>query len=447
MEKLMKILIIGSDHYAVDAAIKRGYDVVVVREFAATTSGRIKYPDNVLDIPVGDQTNIENICLGLAKYGHSLDSFDGIHTAYEFSLIAASTLAASCNLSYTPPKTLVGMRSKSIQKQILRSNGMRVAKTWYVDSLSDMDDSKILFPCILKPIAGAGTMRTKFINSQKELDDFFNESTNLLQQDFLLEEYLSGQEFILDGWIINGDIKFHSLGKYRIPCIEQVTSGENLIMYRCEEIDYPGLEADATAMAEEALNSLNYKTGLFHLEFFWNGEELIFSECAARRGGAAIEEEIRISRGISLADASIDFCLGSAPSAITSTPILDSKLERIGSVHPKLPAGTLIDLPNMDVIRKTPGLKYSSIHTHLGKASRGHAESTADSDAVFVMGAPTLNQLDIILQEVQNAFYEGARVIPLSSGKDARFYQNNVMGRHDLVDSLLQFSTNNTSSS
>jgi hypothetical protein len=70
----------------------------------------------------------------------------------------------------------------------------------------------------------------------------------------------------------------------------------------------------ASDLAARAFAALGLRSSVFHMEFFVRPDgELMFSECGARRDGVLREEEVRVSRGISLASAAVDIAMDRRP--------------------------------------------------------------------------------------------------------------------------------------
>ncbi|MFI8100308.1 hypothetical protein [Streptomyces sp. NPDC086023] len=153
----------------------------------------------------------------------------------------------------------------------------------------------------------------------------------------------------------------------------------------------------------------------------------MFSECAARRGGPFNEEEVRVSRSVSLAEAAVDLCLGMRPQATPS----DAACE-VGSVHPKLPSGVVLDLPRAEELAALDGVEYVRFYTYLGATDTGPSSSLYQPAAAMLVSAPTAADLELRLEQVERAFVKGAVVSPNTSPRHMRDFQSDVLGRDDL---------------
>ncbi|MEU8927780.1 ATP-grasp domain-containing protein [Kitasatospora sp. NPDC048545] len=411
----------------------RGLDVVAVRNASVFSNGLLTFPEEVRQVAVPNQSDLEQVVSGLGHAGLAMGDFDAVYTNFEFAVVMAAGLAQNLGLPGLGTEVAVRMRDKYLQKQRLAEKGIPVAESRVFHTPPALADVEALgFPLVLKPVAGAGTESTTRVDDakafQRAADAFF--STKGARQVLLVEQFIAGEEFVLDGWVHDGVIGFSSLGRYERPCLEVATSGTSLRMYRCSEATHPGLAERATKLAADALTALGMCSGVFHLEFFRLPDGgLVFSECAARRGGAMVEEEIRLARSVSLAEASVDLCLGAAPQTAPTAQVLE-----VGSIHPKLPAGVVLDLPNIHRLAQQDGVEYVRYFTYLGATSSGSFTSTDQRAAAMLVSAPTLTELDKRLEHVETMFLDETVLSPNASPRHMREFQVEVLGRGDLAD-------------
>ncbi|WP_327328144.1 ATP-grasp domain-containing protein [Streptomyces sp. NBC_01210] len=426
-----RVLLIGSDRFFAEACVARGLEVVAVRNAGAVRNGVLTFPEEVRQVPVSDQTDTQSVVSGLAHAGLSLGDFDGIYTNYELAVVMTAGLAQAAGVPGPGTNVAVLMRDKYLQKQRLAEAGVPVARSqvfWAPPTPGDVE--ALGYPLVLKPVAGVGTEATVRVADAEAFDravaSFFPAGT--AHKGLQIEQFVTGEEFCLDGWVHDGTIGFSSVGRYAQTCLEAVEAEAALRIYRCTEATHPGLTAEADRLAAEALAALGLRSGVFHLEFFRLPDgQLVFSECAARRGGPFNEEEVRVSRSVSLAEASVDLCLGSEPKAAPSEPACE-----VGSVHPKLPPGVVLDLPRAEELAALDGVEYVRYYTYLGATYAGPSSSLYQPAAAMLVSAPTAAELDRRLDRVEIAFVTGSVVSPSRSPRAMRDFQSEVLGRDDL---------------
>jgi hypothetical protein len=432
------VLLIGSDRYFAMDCVARGLDVVMVRNHSAARNGLIKFPPEVAELNVADQSDIGQIVIALHQAGYWLGSFAGIYTNYEFSVIAAATLARAAGVPGLSVETSARMRDKGLQKDALRVAGLPTARNLRFQRLPGPDDvGSLEYPLVVKPSAGAAARSTVRVDSPAELADKTARlwSEESAREGVVVEEYVEGEEYILDGWVHEGTIGFSSLGRYAVPCMEVVASNRPLRMYRSTDCR---MQHAANDLATRAFAALGLRSSVFHLEFFVRpGGELVFGECAARRGGALIEEEVRISRGVSLACAAVDLALGQRPEP-KATPGAALTAE-IGTTYLTLPAGVVLDLARREELMTVPGVIYVKYNTYLGATVAAGLGSTELPAGAALATANSRDNLDARLDQILSRFARGSRVSPAATSPRAmRRYQAEVLGRTDLADRPLE---------
>ncbi|MFE5220259.1 MULTISPECIES: ATP-grasp domain-containing protein [unclassified Streptomyces] len=428
---MTRVLLIGSDRYFAEACVARGLEVVAVRNAGAIRNGVLTFPEEVRQLPVADQTNTEAVISGLAHAGLTLGDFDGIYTNYELAVVMTAGLAQAAGVPGPGADVAVLMRDKYLQKQRLVQAGVAVTGSrvfWNPPVPADVED--LGYPLVLKPVAGVGTEATVRVEDseafRKAVTSFFPSGRN--HKGLQVEQFVTGEEFCLDGWVHDGAIGFSSVGRYARTCLEAVEAGESLRIYRCTEATHPGLATEANRLATDALSALGLHSGVFHLEFFRLPDgKLVFSECAARRGGPFNEEEVRVSRSVSLAEAAVDLCLGLRPDGTPTDPTCE-----VGSVHPKLPSGVVLNLPRAEELAAIEGVEYVRFYTYLGATYAGPSSSLYQPAAAMLVSAPTATELDLRLSQVETAFVKGSVVSPNTSPRQMRDFQSQVLGRDDL---------------
>ena len=153
-------------------------------------------------------------------------------------------------------------------------------------------------PWVLKPRSEAGAMGIKQIHHSDELwrrlDELGDE-----QSFFLLEDYVPGQVFHVDGIVSSGKVAFALASKYSQPPMNVAHEG-GVFMTRT----LPDDDEEAAAvleMNEQLQSALGMLHGATHAEFI-KGQDgrFYFLETAARVGGANIHEMVEAAAGVNL---------------------------------------------------------------------------------------------------------------------------------------------------
>lgn len=153
-------------------------------------------------------------------------------------------------------------------------------------------------PWVLKPRSEAGAMGIKKIHNSDELWRRLEELGDE-QSFFLLEDFVPGQVFHVDGIVSGGRVVFAVASKYGQPPMDVAHRG-GVFMTRT----LPGDDEEAAAvlqMNERLQSALGMEHGATHAEFI-KGQDgrFYFLETAARVGGANIHQMVEAATGINL---------------------------------------------------------------------------------------------------------------------------------------------------
>lgn len=153
-------------------------------------------------------------------------------------------------------------------------------------------------PWVLKPRSEAGAMGIKKIQHRDELWRRLNELGDQ-QSFFLLEQYVPGEVYHVDGLVLDGEIVFSIASKYGQPPMDVAHGGGVFITRTLPADDEVGQQL--LALNGRLQKALGMVRGATHTEFI-RGEDgaLYFLETAARVGGANIHEMVQAASGVNL---------------------------------------------------------------------------------------------------------------------------------------------------
>jgi len=168
----------------------------------------------------------------------------------------------------------------------------------------------------------------------------------------------------------------------------------------------------ADHMVREALDALGLTDGVFHMELFHDPRSgrVVFSECAARRGGALTEEEILAKFGVDLGEAAVQCALGRKPE-------LDVRVRAgtVGSVYFTSKPGTLASCPSPAELTELPDVSFARIELPIGYRMAGAADSTTTRIGMAMITAADPQSLEQRRAEVLQWFDERLVVIPAAT--------------------------------
>ncbi len=336
-----RILMIGAERYGMDACLRLGLD--------------------------DDQANPEHILTGLYRAGLADAGFDAVYTSDEYALVAVALIAEHFGCRTSGPAVAAQFRDKSLQKAKVAAAGIKTARITVIEDIFDVSGlDELPYPrAVLKPVAGAATSRTSVVNSLDDLRARSREyaAARIPQRVFALEEFVPGDEWIVDGVVFDGEIVFAGVGAYGDPCLTTVDKDLPLTMRRFDPVQDAEIYAKALPTAAAALSALGLRDSVFHMELFHDPAtgELYFGECAARRGGGLVHEEVQAKFNVHLGECAMQCALGVRPQ-----PEVKVRPGGVTSGYLSGRAGTLIKCPTPSRLRELPGIEFARIESSYG---------------------------------------------------------------------------------
>jgi len=154
-------------------------------------------------------------------------------------------------------------------------------------------------PWLLKPRSEASAMGIKKINHADELWPILD-SLGDEQSFFVMEQYIPGDVFHVDGLVDGGQVLFNTASQYGVPPMD-VYHGGGVFVTRTLDRDLPDVQAllDINPNAQRALGMVRGATHTEYIKARADGR-FYFLETAARVGGAHIAEAIEFATGVNL---------------------------------------------------------------------------------------------------------------------------------------------------
>lgn len=432
------ILMLGTDRYPMQACLVHGIDAVVVCGPAGRDNGYVSVPEGLRALPVDNQSSVDAIMTALHRAGLDSHRFTGIQTTDEWALVPASLLALHLGCDFLDPVTAVHFRDKSLQKGRVRAAGLKVAQVTVIDDIYDVSGiDELPYPkAVLKPVAGAATTHTSVIGSMADLrarSEAYRRA-KIAERTFALEEFIAGDEWLADGVVFDGELEFCSIGAYANPCLSMVERDLPQSIRRLDpDRDQANFE-QTLPVVRCALRTLGLRSGVFHMELFHDPEtgEITFSECAARRGGGLIHEELQAKFQVSLGESAV-LC------AIGQRPELPAKVDPrvIGGGHLLGRPGILVRCPTPAEVIERPGVLFARIERPYGMHLSGELSGTNDRIGQVLLAADSEEEFTRRLADVRAWFDEQMVVVPEGGlNRELRAWQRRNWPDADFSDRL-----------
>jgi hypothetical protein len=226
--------------------------------------------------------SLDNVTVVTADPGnlnHEHGPLDLIVTAQETLLESVAMANEALGLPGLPVETVRRTLNKSQFKATLISAGINTPR--YMQRLTD----EIGFPIVLKSVFGSGALSTFVLRSEADLKRASKLDIDLA--DFVVEEYVEGQELCLDTITIDNEPQFYSICCYEPSILEAVERPET--QWRCvmpREMDaYAGFIAEGL----KATRALSVGNAMTHMEGFIDASgHSWFTDATLRPAGARI---------------------------------------------------------------------------------------------------------------------------------------------------------------
>ncbi len=266
-----------------------------------------------LPVAVGDLRDIEQLVSALTRRGLSASDFDLICTADEFLIMSAAVLVDLGRTRGIGLRTATVLRDKAVQKEAVRHAMIPTARCRTVDRLSDLVNTDIEFPIVVKPHAGAASHDTCVVRDAADLAGFARSLGDRAEsRPWLAEEYVDGAEYHFDGVVRAGRIEFFSVGRYFAPLVG-AREGRIVGSVLFDPVVDRDIFGAARVMAEDSLAAIGLRDGVFHLESFERGGEFVFGECAGRMAGGIIPLQVYQKYGVVLDQEWARLLMGASP--------------------------------------------------------------------------------------------------------------------------------------
>lgn len=235
----------------------------------------------------------------------------------------AARLAQKLDLPGNSLKSTQLTRNKYHFRRTLSENGLPSPRFRLVSIDSDPErlarQNDLLFPCVLKPLLLSASRGVIRVNNETECIAAFNRITRLLRQkqffqkrgrfakSILIEEYIEGQEYAIEGLLSNGRLKILTI--FDKPDSLEGPFFEETIYVTPSRLS-PEMQSRIRSTLESACRILGLRHGPVHAEARINGRGIFLIEVAPRTIGGLCARTLRFASGMSLEELVIRHAFG-----------------------------------------------------------------------------------------------------------------------------------------
>ena len=242
-------------------------------------------------------------------------------------------------------------------------NTVEEAESFYLSANRDV---------ILKPVDNQGSKGVYKVSSIQELKEKFPEAIAYSRTgNVLVEEFIVGREFLVEGIAVNYEYKNLCCGDtdyFNIPDVFSATKRE-----------FPST-ADAKIVKkvletnEKIAKGFGFKQGITHGEYILDGDDVILIEIAGRGGGVFISSDlIHLQTGLDTEE----FLIGVATGKVNKIPDISLKNKSCCYVSFFLQKGKVIEIQGLQEVEKLPYTYHNNFETlKIGKRIKTNADKT-----------------------------------------------------------------------
>ena len=192
-------------------------------------------------------------------------------------------------------------RDKLAMRTQARAEGISVPEFTGVFSYDRLREfmARVPPPWLLKPRSEASSMGIKKLNSSEELWPLLDQLGDQ-QSFFVLEQFVPGEVFHVDGLVNDGEVLFMAANQYGRPPMSVYHEGG---IFVTRSLDRASADAQALfTLNRQVQSALGMRRGATHTEYIRAHADgrFYFLETAARVGGANIAEAVEYATGINL---------------------------------------------------------------------------------------------------------------------------------------------------
>ncbi|MFJ1753116.1 ATP-grasp domain-containing protein [Kitasatospora sp. NPDC088134] len=379
----------------VEAALDLGIGVVVA---SADTEDRVMpaHLRDRIDELVTVETNDLPALLAAVRELHDRLPLSAVFPGCDVYVPNAAHLAAELGLAGLDVRTVEQVRDKTRMREAVAAAGLRGPRFTEVASVEELPKAAehAGFPCVVKPVDQSGSLHVSVVHDLDELTEAYRRLSTDTFVDLgrpmiaraLVEEYLDGPEYSVEGYVLDGAVTV-------VAVTEKLLAPEPYFAEVGHQLPADLPAGDAAAVEEyvgEVARAVGLTVGPFHCELRLTGRGPVLVEIGARMGGDRIAELALLATGVSLPRVWLAALLGLDP---REAGAFGEPVAAVAGIHFfTAPGQTRFErATGLDVAAALPGVREvrldlapgDPIHPHLDdfRCRLGQAVFTADSPA------------------------------------------------------------------
>ena len=230
---------------------------------------------------VDDMADYDQLLKACGYFTHIYGKLDRAESNNEYWIETEAKLRTDFNMNGPKIHQISRLVLKSEMKKHFRNAGVDVARGKIVKSREEAVRfiEEVGYPVVFKPDRGVGAADTFRIETEADLDAFFDRKPAAR---YIMEEFIEGEICSFDGLTDrNGVIVFHTAHVFSQGIMETVNEDRDIFYYSLREIP-----EDLEDAGKNTVAAFDIRERFFHIEFFRTpGGRLVALEMNARPPG------------------------------------------------------------------------------------------------------------------------------------------------------------------
>ncbi len=385
----------------VEAARRLDVDLTVASEHDSAFSGT--EPDRLLTLDFANPTKATEQVRAFAAR-HPVNAVFGVD---DRTAIVAAHAGEELEFERNPVAAVEAAGNKHKQRCLLRNQEVPVPE-FRIFSVGDSAEAlveEVRYPCVLKPVnlaASRGVIKADgrdqfeqaFLRLSEIVRQAMKEADSRADSAILVEDYVPGPEFALEGWLERGRLTVLTLFDKPDP-LEGPYFAETI--YVTPSRYSPDIQADLTACAESAARAIGLEFGPVHVELRYNEDGPWLIELAARPIGGKCGQGLRFGPDGSISLEQL--LLGKTMGRYSEMPKRESAAVAVMMI-PVTQAGRLKEVSGVTEALTVPLITDVIVTAHLGQQLVPLPEESRYVGFIFARGETP----DVVERAVRRAY-------------------------------------------
>lgn len=236
---------------------------------------------------------------------HEANAFDAVFPGCDAFVPAAALVANEFGVRGHDVTSVEQLQSKYEMRRALHDVGVRTP--WFVAVNESTDEATleaISFPAVVKPFRGSGSWHVRRVDNGAELNTAIQAILDDRQLDMgfsagadaLVEEYLAGPEYSVEGYVNGGHVTL-------VAVTEKMLGPEPFFVEvgHIVPADLPAVQvSEIESYLNEVVRAVGLSWGVFHAEVRLTDAGPVLIEIGARLGGDQIWDLVQRATGVDL---------------------------------------------------------------------------------------------------------------------------------------------------